>query len=65
MFVEKKPNDEKQVAMGFCTNGRALAFPVSHDYCVSSHVRYFTEASAGIYLLKQGSARESCQAAFK
>jgi hypothetical protein len=35
--MEKKPNDEKQASMGFCTNDRGLAFPVSHGYCVSSH----------------------------
>lgn len=35
---EKKPNNEKQAAMDFCTNVSVLAFPVTHDYCVSSHM---------------------------
>lgn len=54
--MEKEPNDENQAAADFWTNDSGLAFPVSHSYCVSSHVQHFTETSTGIYLLKQGSA---------
>lgn len=39
--MEKKPNNEKQAAMAFCTNIGVLASPVNHNYCVNSHMWYF------------------------